>query len=182
MAYRLPAQEDRQGTVCYTPSSQVKIIDFSISSVPDSGFNTLGANRPLYLESLPFVEALIRNRLVEGNPESETFRVWDNILHCCFPGEQNFSIGRGTILGGGRADLFTSYLVLEPGFDERIFLIVKCKAPGLETRNDDIWRQAVTQLEEYFGGSIAGGEVFRIDRQCKSITEQLLYFRENHRL
>ncbi|KAI1475137.1 hypothetical protein F4774DRAFT_398138 [Daldinia eschscholtzii] len=173
MAYRLPEQEEKEGT---------------------------------YLESLPYMEALIKNRLVKGKPEGETSRVWDDILHLCFPGGQNFSVGPEMTLGGGKADLFAAHFVLEPRLLEKKFLIVECKAPGLESR-DDIWLEAAGQLRIYLGGvrgthrkfgaiavgkcvrfyewidsdlqDIANGDIYWIDRQCKTVTEHLNYFREN---
>ncbi|KAF4467051.1 hypothetical protein FALBO_6086 [Fusarium albosuccineum] len=174
MAFRLPAQEDTAGT---------------------------------YLESLPYLSSLINLRLAKGQPEGETARIWDDILHNVFPGKDNYSTGPEMLMGAGRADLFTAHLVLDTRFQEKKFLIVECKASGLETQND-IWATGVEQLEQYLGSisghhrkfgalavgkcvrfyewkdgvlhDMADGEIFYLDRQCRTVMRHLVYFRENH--
>ncbi|KAH7166461.1 hypothetical protein EDB81DRAFT_755094 [Dactylonectria macrodidyma] len=151
--------------------------------------------------------ALINACLVKGQPEGETSRIWDDILHDVFPGRDNYSTGPEILLGHGRVDLFTAHIVIDVQVNERKFLVVECKAPGLETQ-DKIWEQGVDQLKQYLGsihgtqrkfGALAvgkcvrfyewknhalhdmsGGQVFYLDRQCQSVMQHLVYFRENH--
>ncbi|KAM0415939.1 hypothetical protein ACHAPT_013092 [Fusarium lateritium] len=160
-----------------------------------------------YLESIPYMSGLIKTRLVPGNPEGETSRVWDDILHDVFPSRENYSTGPEMSLGQGQADLFTAHVVIDTKFNERKFLIVECKAAGLETQTS-VWGMGVEQLQQYLGavrgnqrkfGAIAVGKCVRfyewkdgelqdlsegqilyIDRQCQSVMHQLVYFRENH--
>ena len=111
------------------------------------------------------------------------------------------------MLGKGFADLFTAHIVLDTRYNERKFLIVECKAPGLETQ-DAVWTEASIQLRTYLSaihgnhrkyGAIAIGKVVRfyewtndlidfngddgiyyLDRQCQSISQKLEYFKKNH--
>lgn len=160
-----------------------------------------------YLEALPFLENLIKNRLVKGETERETFRIWNDILAQYFPGPKNYSIGPELFPEARRAVLFTAHLIPETSWEEKKFITVECMAPGLETE-DSVWQDAFNKLEQdladisgqhrkygaiaigscvrfyewrdYQLFSIADGQTFYLDRQCKTITKQLLDFRENH--
>ena len=103
-----------------------------------------GANVSQYM-GIPSLEWLIKNRLVKGQPEGETARVWNDILHTCFPVEDGYSTGPEMSINGGKADLFTAHLVLDKQWHEKKFLIVECKAPGLESQ-DSIWEAGVNQI------------------------------------
>lgn len=111
------------------------------------------------------------------------------------------------LLGQGRADLFTAHIVIDTRLDERKFLIVECKAPGIETYSS-VWKMGVDQLQAYLGSlegdqrkfgaiavgkcvrfyewkdralhDISDGKIFYLDRQCQSVMQHLVYFRENH--
>jgi hypothetical protein len=157
---------------------------------------------------IPSISGLIEDRLVKGQPEGETTRVWDGILHESFSIRDGFSTGFEMMSGSGRAGLFTSHIVLEGTGSEKKFLIVECKAPGFDDQPGR-WKVAVDQLEELLSkvsscnrkfGAIAIGKVVRfyelvgghvmdfegdgsvyyLDRQCQTITAKLRYFRQNH--
>ncbi|XXH04154.1 hypothetical protein Hte_010567 [Hypoxylon texense] len=159
-----------------------------------------------YLEALPFLEDLIASRLVKGETERQTFRIWNDILAQYFPGRENYSLGPELSPESGRAALFTAHLIPEAGWEEK-FIVVECLAPGLETE-EFAWQDAFNKLGQDLVGvsgqhrkygvvaigscvrlyewrdgqlfNIADGQTFYLDRQCRAITEQLLYFRENH--
>jgi hypothetical protein len=95
-------------------------------------------------------------------------------------------------MGGGRADLFTTHLVIATMAKEYKFLVVECKAPGLETQ-DRVWTGAISQLNTYLGsiaarnnkrifGAIAVGKVVRFyewdqeSNQIKNVVQNDAYF------
>jgi hypothetical protein len=55
------------------------------------------------------------------------------------------------LLVTGKPDLFTTHPVLDERHNEKKFLVVECKAPGLESQ-DSVWDEAVKQLQRYLLG------------------------------
>ena len=116
------------------------------------------------------IKWFIKNRLTRGHKEDETSRVWNEILHLEYSIDDGYTTGTEINLNG-KADLFTAHLVAETRAKEYKFLVVECKAPGLETQ-DAIWDDAADQLADYLGslaennskrifGAIAVGKVVR---------------------
>jgi hypothetical protein len=157
----------------------------------------------------PTLAFLIKNRLVKGQPEGETTRVWNDILHLYFKTDDGYTTGPEMTFGAGRADLFTAHIVLDARAEEKTFLIIECKSPGKETQ-DGVWEEGVRQLSGYIANikpskrrkyaAIAigktvrffewvgkrlvdfrgDGTIYYIDRQCQTVTERLAYFRDHH--
>lgn len=157
----------------------------------------------------PALSFLIKNRLVKGQPEGETTRIWNEILHRVFAAEDGYTTGPEMQFGAGRADLFTAHVILDVRAFEKKFLIVECKLPGKEGQGS-IWELGANQLAGYLAsitsaryrryGAIAVGKavrfyewvdeelvdfqsdgtVYYIDRQCQTVTARLAYFRDNH--
>ncbi|KEZ45400.1 hypothetical protein SAPIO_CDS1690 [Scedosporium apiospermum] len=175
MAFRLPQQEEKVGT---------------------------------YMED-PEFEWLIQNRLVAGQSEAQTNRVWIMILTDIFKRANGYSTGSEMTFGDGRADLFTAHVVVRTRHKEMKFLIVECKPPNQEGQ-DEVWETAAKQLhgylmaiaspnrkfgaisvrkyvrfyelvdDEYSVDCKGDGNVYRLDRQCQSVTAKLLYFQSHH--
>ncbi|KAI6087575.1 hypothetical protein F4821DRAFT_236124 [Hypoxylon rubiginosum] len=159
-----------------------------------------------YLEAVPFLEFLIENRLVKGGTEGDTSAIWNNILWAYFTARDNYAIGPETFLSSRGVSLSVARFIPENNWEELTFFNVACMGPGLEAE-ETIWEDAAAQLGkdlagisgkhrkygavavgryirfyEWKGGklfSIADSQTFRLDRQSKAITDQLLYFREN---
>jgi hypothetical protein len=156
---------------------------------------------------IPVIEWIIRNRLVQGQPQGQTASVWYNILHQYFKASDGFATGPEMLVNdNNQADLFTAHSVLDTRTDEKKIFLVACRAPGLD-RQDGIWEQGLDQLERYLGnihgtyrkfGAIAIGKVVRfyewkngavadfgdgsqfyLDGQCQSVSQHLNYFRQN---
>lgn len=108
------------------------------------------------------LEWVIKTRLVKGNPEGETTRVWDDILHDYFKARDGYSTGPEMMIGKGFADLFTAHIVLDSRYNEKKFLIVECKAPGLEGQNH-VWEEALIELRKYLspsrGTTVSAGQL-----------------------
>lgn len=98
---------------------------------------------------------LIKNRLVKGQAEGEVSRVWNSILQIEFPIATGYATGPETLIEDRRADLFTAHIVFEGQTQEYKFLIIECKAPGLESQ-DKIWEEAKEQLDAYLAGIATG--------------------------
>lgn len=154
------------------------------------------------------IQWLIKNRLVAGQPEGETSRVWNCILNFVFPVDEGFSTGPEMPLRGNSADLFTAHMVYsDSGHEDRKFLVVECQAPGTELQAD-AWKEAADQLRTYaqglshndkrFGVIAIGkavrfyemdghglkdyqddGGIYRLDRQCQTVTQKLLSFKDS---
>jgi hypothetical protein len=151
---------------------------------------------------------LIKHRLVAGQPEGVTSRVWNSILTHIFTLKDGYTTGLEPTFGEDAEDPFLAHLVLNVEHSEKKILIVESKAPGLEDRKS-IWTDGVNQLEQYLAtmrttnrkfGAIAVGRLvqffemvgsnliyfqddgtqYHIDRQCQSVTNKLEYFRDNH--
>lgn len=58
------------------------------------------------------IEWLIKNRLVPGQPEGETARVWNTILNFLYPLASGYTTGPEMPMGSGKSDLFTAHLVI----------------------------------------------------------------------
>ena len=82
------------------------------------------------------IKWMIKNRLVKGQPEGQTSRVWDDILHDYFKSREGYSTGPKIILRKGFADLFTAHLVLDTRYNEKTLPITEYMAPGLETQDE----------------------------------------------
>jgi hypothetical protein len=96
---------------------------------------------------VPSIRWFIKNRLKRGFLEGETSRVWNEILHHNYAAANGYTTGPEMQVDG-RIDLFTSHLVLDARAKEYKFLVVECKAPGLETQ-DAIWEEGFDQLKDY---------------------------------
>ncbi|KAF1961772.1 hypothetical protein CC80DRAFT_436093, partial [Byssothecium circinans] len=94
---------------------------------------------------------LIKNRLIAGQLEGETARVWNTILQIEFPAADGYATGPETQIAGRRADLFTAHIVFGNQAQEFKFLIVECKRPALEGQNQ-VWEAAGSQLSTYLSG------------------------------
>jgi hypothetical protein len=154
------------------------------------------------------IQWLVKNRLVPGQPEGETSRAWNMILNEIFKLSEGYSTGPEMLMGSGKSDLFTAHLVFDVRHSEKKFLVVECKAPGLESQTG-VWDEAVVQLQRYlnsitsrnrkFGAIAVGrvvrffelqgrslvdfdgdGDIYYLDRQCQSVTGKLTYFRAHH--
>lgn len=155
------------------------------------------------------LEWLIKNGLVDGKPEGETNTVWTMILTSFFKLDEGYVNGSEMSLGGGRADLYTAHIVSHFRNERLKFLVVECKAPGRETR-DEAWAMGALQLQRYLSGISSGnrkfgaiavgkcvrfyelnrngsledfqndGNIYWLDRHCQSVTRKLQYFRDNH--
>ncbi|KAJ3523110.1 hypothetical protein NM208_g12575 [Fusarium decemcellulare] len=160
-----------------------------------------------YLESIPYLPALIKARLVSGYSEGETARVWNDILHNVFPGRDNYSTGIEALPEGTCEGLSLAYSVIDVGSHEKKFLVIVCKSPGQEA-TPSIWQEGAAQLEAHLSpvlghhetyGAIAvggcvrlyrwgnsalwdlsAGEMLYLDRQCQTVMRYLVYFREHH--
>ncbi|KAF5006217.1 hypothetical protein FDECE_7376 [Fusarium decemcellulare] len=160
-----------------------------------------------YLESIPYLPALIKARLVNGYSEGETARVWNDILHNVFPGRDNYSTGIEAPPEGTCERPSLAYSVIDMGSHEKKFLVVVCKAPGQEA-TPSIWQEGAAQLEAHLSsvlghhktyGAIAVGRrvrlykwensvlrdlsdggVLYLDWQCQTVMRHLVYFREHH--
>ncbi|KAI1195898.1 hypothetical protein F5X97DRAFT_325983 [Nemania serpens] len=118
----------------------------------------------------PAFAFLVKNRLVKGQPEGETKRIWDDILHRYFTMKDGYSTGPEMEFGGGRADLFTAHIIFDVKAYEKRFLVVECKSPGKESQ-DNVWRSGANQLAGYLAsiksvrhrkyGAIAIGKAVR---------------------
>ncbi|KAF2470539.1 uncharacterized protein BDR25DRAFT_225863, partial [Lindgomyces ingoldianus] len=105
---------------------------------------------------------LIKNRLVPGQLEGETARVWNTILQIEFPATAGYATGPETQIAGHRADLFTTHIVFGNQAPEFKFLIVECPRPAVEGQNQ-VWQDAGAQLKTYLSGiasSRSGGRKF----------------------
>ncbi|KAH9883371.1 hypothetical protein F4778DRAFT_664914 [Xylariomycetidae sp. FL2044] len=164
-----------------------------------------------YLEIATF-EWLIQNRLAEGQPEGQTSRIWNEILHHIFTLEKGYTTGFETDLSNGGPDLFPSLVVFDVNHNEDMFVVIGYKALGPEEQTST-WAEGAEQLQRYlrqietnnrkFGAIAIGkcvrfyewvkqpdegylvdfqgdGATYLLDRQCQTVTEKLVYFREHH--
>jgi len=127
-------------------------------------------------------EWLIQNRLVPGQSEAQTSRVWIMILTDIFKRADGYSTGSEMTFSGGRADLFTAQVVAKTRHEEMKFLVVECKPPNQERRGK-VWKEAAEQLEGYLTaitsrnrkfGAISVGKYVRFYELVKTEGKQYL--------
>jgi len=157
------------------------------------------------------VEWLIENCLVPGETEAETARVFSTSLLETFSRPDGYTIH--WTVENGKANLITTHVVLDTRHDEyeeKIFFVIQCKAPGLE-RQSSVWDEVAENLREYLGGITSDnrkfgavaigklvrfyefdeatgslvdfdgdGTVYQMDLQCQAITEKFMHFREHY--
>ncbi|KAF2792030.1 hypothetical protein K505DRAFT_247558, partial [Melanomma pulvis-pyrius CBS 109.77] len=94
---------------------------------------------------------LIKNKLVPGQLEGETARVWNTILQIGFPATAGYATGPETQINGRRADFHTAHTVFGNRAQEFKFLIVECKRLAIEGQ-DQVWEDAGIQVGAYLSG------------------------------
>lgn len=151
---------------------------------------------------------MIENRLIEGESEGPTATVWNQIFHQVFPSREYYITWFEWNSNDSGLDVFASQLVKDSIWYERKFLIVECKAPGIEGQEAfdeerltrDLAAIATPEKDHRKFGAIAIGKAVRLyeykateglkplendvtiyyfDRHCQTVTRKLEYIRQN---